>query len=49
MYKVVEFVYTKYNEDQFFTKGTVADIEEVYSDNSSWAENEYLQDNESNL
>lgn len=21
MYKVVEFVYTKYNEDQFFTKG----------------------------
>lgn len=31
------------------TKGTVTDTEEVGSDDSSWADNEYLQDDESNL
>lgn len=30
-------------------KGTVTDTEGVGSDSNSWAENEYLQDDESNL
>lgn len=31
------------------TKGTVTDFGEGESDETSWAENEYLQDDESNL